>query len=205
MKLEAPFRPATRADSHRIAELFRICSGGVADYVWSTMADEYPGLSLTEIGARRYAREDIPFSYRNCVVAEVGGEVVGMLVAFPIAVPAPDARRDAAAPAEGRAPDRPDVLAPYGELEVPGSYYVCGMAVLLEHRNRGLGTRLLAIARAEARARGMETLSLLAFEQNQGAVRLYERNGFVVVDRRPVVPHELIHYTGDALLMVAHA
>ena len=203
MKLEAPFRPATRADCYRIAELFRICSGGVADYVWSTMADEYPGLSLTEIGARRYAREDIPFSYRNCVVAEVGGEVVGMLVAFPIAVPAPDAREPDAR-AEG-APDRPDVLAPYGELEVPGSYYVCGMAVLPGHRNRGLGTRLLAIAQAEARARGLETLSLLAFEQNRDAVRLYERNGFVVVDRRPVVPHELIHYTGDALLMVAHA
>ena len=41
------------------------------------------------------------------------------------------------------------------------------------------------------------------FEQNAVAKRLYERRGFREVDRRPVVPHELIHYMGDALLMVA--
>ena len=37
--------------------------------------------------------------------------------------------------------------------------------------------------------------------QNTGAVRLYERYGFVLVDRASVVAHELIHYTGYVLLM----
>ena len=46
-------------------------------------------------------------------------------------------------------------------------------------------------------------LSLIVFEQNAGAKRLYERHGFREVDRRPAVPHELIYYRGDALLMVA--
>lgn len=43
----------------------------------------------------------------------------------------------------------------------------------------------------------------MVFEQNAGAKRLYERHGFREVARRPVVPHESIRYTGDALLMVA--
>jgi ribosomal protein S18 acetylase RimI-like enzyme len=33
-------------------------------------------------------------------------------------------------------------------------------------------------------------------------VRLYERLGYRVVDRAPVVPHRLIDYDGDALLMI---
>lgn len=36
-----------------------------------------------------------------------------------------------------------------------------------------------------------------------GPKRLYERHGFREVARRPVVPHQVIRYTGDALLMVA--
>ncbi len=56
MSFEATFRPATTNDSHEIAKLFRIASGGVAEYVWSTLASEYPGLTPLEIGARRYAR-----------------------------------------------------------------------------------------------------------------------------------------------------
>lgn len=58
----ATFRPATREDSRKIAELFGIASGGVAKYVWSTLATEYPGLAPIEIGARRYAREEGAFS-----------------------------------------------------------------------------------------------------------------------------------------------
>lgn len=62
---------------------------------------------------------------------------------------------------------------------------------------------MLSIAREQARERGLGVLSLLVFEHNVGAVRLYERDGFRVVDRAPIVPHDLIHHTGDVLLMAA--
>jgi hypothetical protein len=42
-----------------------------------------------------------------------------------------------------------------------------------------------------------------AFEQNEEAVRLYERKGFEIIDRARVVPHESIRYTGEVLLMTA--
>jgi len=66
-----------------------------------------------------------------------------------------------------------------------------------------VGTRLLSIAREQAHERGFDILSLLVFEQNEGAVRLYERNGFEVAGRSPVVPHELIDHTGEVLLMAS--
>jgi len=193
VNLKPPFRWARKEDCYRIAELFSMSSGGVADYVWSTLG--IADVSLLEIGEQRYAREDTDVSYRNCVVAEVDGDVAGMLVSFPVE----KAAAGQAAPAGGG----PDVLAPYRELEVPGSYYFCGVALLPQYQSQGLGTRLCEIAKSLARAHGCDELSLLVFEQNVGAVALYERLGFTEIDRRPVVPHELIRYTGDVLLMTA--
>ena len=186
------FRAATKEDSRKIAELFSISSDGVVDYVWSTLAPEYPGLEPIEIGAVRYASEEGNFSYTNCVVAEREGEVIGQLCTYPIGPSAEE-------------PDGPvdPILEPYRRLEIPGSLYVSSLAVFDSFRGRGLGTQMLAIARDQARERNIDILSLLVSEQNAGAVKLYEREGFWEVDRAPVVPHPLIHHTGDVILMTA--
>ncbi len=190
--LLANFRAATKEDRYELARLFRIASSGVADYMWSRLTLKYPGLTPLEIGARRFAREEGNFSYKNCVVAEQDGAVLGMLFTFPIE--------------EGQeAHDEPadPILKPYEELEIPGSFYICALALLPGFRSRGVGTKVLSIAREQAHQRGFGTLSLLVFEQNEGALRLYERNGFKVAGRAPVVPHELIQHTGDVLLMAS--
>jgi ribosomal protein S18 acetylase RimI-like enzyme len=97
------------------------------------------------------------------------------------------------------------VLRPFAELELPDSLYIAGLAVSPTFRGQGLGSRLLGAARREARAWGIRQLSLLCFEQNEAARRLYERSGFRVVDRRRIVPHPLIRHRGNVLLMVANA
>ncbi len=196
MSSEVTFRLATRGDCYKIAELFRISSGGVAEYVWSTLGSHYPGLTLLEIGSRRYASEEGAFSYKNCTVAELGGEVIAMMHAYPM--------EDQLEQEKPREPMDP-VLKPYSRLEVPGSYYISGMAVFPEHRAMRLGTEMLRIAKEKARQSGCQEVSLLVFTQNEGAVRVFEHNGFRVVDRAPVVPHELIRYTGEVLLMTAPA
>ena len=147
-----------------------------------------------KFGKRRYAREEGAFSYKNCTFAELGGEVIGMLHAFPMEEE----------PEETDEPVDP-VLQPYTRLEVPGSYYVSAMAVFPEHRGKGLGTRMLEMAKEQARDRGCRRVSLLVFERNEGAVELYRRHSFGVVDRAPAVPHEAIRYTGEVLLMTATA
>ncbi|MCH6582250.1 MAG: hypothetical protein IH808_04420 [Proteobacteria bacterium] len=69
MIVEAPFRPATIEDCYDIARLLKIASGGVAEYTWTTMQVDYPGLSPIEIGERRYASDRTVFTYKNCIVA----------------------------------------------------------------------------------------------------------------------------------------
>ena len=54
-------------------------------------------------------------------------------------------------------------------------------------------TRMLEIAKDKARESGCQEASLLLFEQNeQGVVKLSESNGFGIIGRTPVVPHEQI-------------
>jgi len=195
MDSKVRFRQALKKDASFIAELIAISSDGVALIEWTEEAEKNAEVSALEVGARMYANDHGDYSYRNAVIAEVNGKAVGMLLSFPMG------ERQSVMPT---APpfDGSDVFAPYKYLEAPNSWYICGVALLPEYRGQGIGTKLLDIARQHACNHGFDKLSLVAFEQNVGSVRLYKRNGYHVVDRAPIVAHPLIHYTGDALLMV---
>jgi ribosomal protein S18 acetylase RimI-like enzyme len=182
------FRPAEKSDCRTIATLYSISSDGVADYIWSKLAQ--PGEDLLAVGQRRYERENSQFSYQNCTFAILDGNIVGMLVAFPMLVD------------ETATPEDDPVLVPYSKLEEENSYYVCGVAVFPEYRNRGIGSQLMALAETNARAKDSNKLSLIVFEQNQAAKHLYDRLGYREIRREPIVAHPLIHYSGHALLMV---
>jgi ribosomal protein S18 acetylase RimI-like enzyme len=185
---DALVRPATRDDARAIAELFLISSDGLAAYIWGQM--DMPGLSLIEIGTRRYRREGVAFSYQNCLMLERERRVVGMLHGFAMDC-------DPAA-----APECDPVLRPYGELEDDGSFYISGLAIYDGERRHGHGTKLMAAAAAHARQLGRDRVSLICFEPNTGAMRFYQRLGFRELDRRPIVPHPTLHYRdGDAVLL----
>ena len=184
-------RQARRQDCAVIAKLFLISSDGLAEYIWSQM--DMPGLSLAEIGERRYAREGVPFSYENCLVAERDGAVIGMIHSFPMERPDSDEKEE----------DVDSVLRPYAELEDYGSLYVSAVALFPEYRGQGLGTQLLDAARDRARALGLPRVSLICFEGNEKAMRLYARLGYTEADRRSIVSHPTLHYAeGDAVLLV---
>ncbi len=184
----AALRPAVKADSEAIAKLFLISSDGLAAYIWSRLADS--GEDLATVGARRYAREGVAFSYQNCVIAECEGDVAGMLHAFPMEED-PDA-----------APEADPVLRPYSELEDYGSLYVSGVALFPNYRGRGIGTLLMGAAAERASGLGLPRVSLICFEQNTAAMRLYRSLGYEEIDRRPIVPHPTLHYAnGDAVLL----
>ena len=187
MTLRFSLRNAHRDDAGEIAKLVLIATGGLAEYVWSAV--DAPGMSLAEIGAGNYAREGATDSYENCVVAERRGVIVGMLHGFEM----PDGN--------GRIEKDP-VLRPYAELEDAGSYYISGIALFPDHRGQGIGSALLEAADERARALGLPRTSLICFERNEGAMRLYQRFGYHEVARRPVVPHPVLQYAeGDVVLL----
>ncbi len=186
-----PFRWAAVGDSAAIARLMDMAGEGLPRHLWSGLTDS--GQSPMEVGAELVARGEGNFSYRNAVVAEKRGEVVALLLAYrlPPANQAPD-------PA-----DYPELERPMVELEarVPGSFYINGLATLLQARKQGLGSCLLHIANALAVAEGCQELSIQVFEQNTTALRLYQQHGYEIVDRRSVVPHACYPYDTDVLLL----
>ena len=180
-------RPARKADARQIARLFLMSSDGVAAYIWSKSAAATG--DLLDIGAARYARENTAFSYQNCHLAEIGGQICGMLHAFEMEA--------------GGDPETDPVLRPYSELEDPGSLYVSAIAVDEAFRRRGIGRRLLDFAEGLAVERALPRVSLICAELNKPALALYLARGYGIADRRAVVPHPSLHYDdGDAYLMV---
>jgi ribosomal protein S18 acetylase RimI-like enzyme len=180
------FRAAKKEDCRTIAELYSISSDGVADYIWAKSVKPYE--EILDVGEWRYEREDSVFSYKNCTIVEVGGEIAGMMVAFPM-VASGDVNED-------------PVLAPYSRLEEDNSYYICGMALFPEHRSKGIGHQFMALAKQQAKLRRFNKISLIVFGQNTDAKRLYEELGFKEVRRETIVAHPLIPHTGDVILMV---
>ncbi len=185
-------RRAHKEDAAEIARLFLISSDGLAAYIWSRLA--VPGDTLAAVGARRYARTGTAFSFENCLLATVDGEVAGMAHAFPMPARAADEVED------------DPVLAPYAALEDPGSLYLSGLAVDEEHRGRGIGGALMDHVEGLAMATGCGRVSLICFERNDGAMRFYRRRGYRETARRPLVPHPTLRYAGgDAVLLAGGA
>ena len=181
------FRSAVRADAREIARLFQISSEGASDYIWSQIAE--PGQDLLDVGALRYARDDVDFSYQNCLIAEADGHVIGMMHSYvmrhdPLAEPTTD-----------------PVLAPYADMEIPDTLYISSLALHEGWRNQGLGKQFLAHAHERASQLGLKGLSLIDYAVNTGARRFYERHGFRIVDTCQITPHPMIRVTGDAYLM----
>ena len=176
-QLEAPFRRARPDDASALAELVNFAGEGLPLYLWAKMAE--PGESPWEVGRRRAMRTEGSFSYRNAVVAEADGGVVASLIGYPLP--------DQPEPVDHAA--LPPMFLPLQELEnlAPGTWYVNVLATFPEYRGQGHGTRLLRLAERLAAAAGRHGLSIIVSDANAGAVRLYQRSGYLELARRPMV------------------
>lgn len=168
--LSPPLRLAREDDAAVLARLVNYAGEGMPLHLWTGMAG--PGEDPWEIGARRQARRA---AEGQVVVIDEGSGPVAGLTGY---------RVDGAAPLD----DLPPLFRPLQELEnlaVP-SWYVNVLASLPEARGRGLGTRLLRVAEEIARAEGLGRLSIIVADENEGACRLYRREGYAEAARRPI-------------------
>ncbi len=169
---EPVVRPATPADAADMARLVDLASEGMVRRFWAEMAE--PGEDVFAVGARRAARDEGAFSWRNGWIAELGGMVAGLLVGYRIG--------DAPEPVD----EAPAMVRGLVELEnaALGSWYVNVLATYAPHRGCGVGTALL---RQATRLAEGTALSLIVADGNATARRLYEGFGFVEAERRPIV------------------
>lgn len=60
-----------------------------------------------------------------------------------------------------------------------------GISILKEYHGQGLGTYMLQMALEQAKTNGFEQVELGVFEDNLGAISLYEKSGFKKVGIQP--------------------
>ena len=95
------------------------------------------------------------------------------------------------------------MFVPLQELEnlAPGTWYVNVLAAYPEHRGRGYGGALLAVADRLAADTGNRGLSIIVADTNTGARKLYERSGYREVARRSMVKEDWQHPGTDWVLL----
>lgn len=189
---EVEYRAATPGDAVAIARLFDMARGGLMLHRWRERIGE--GGDPLAFGAALISSDEGRSSYNNACIAEIDGEVVGMMLGHlePLAdiEPRPDLQ------------DSP--FRPWKELETlaAGKWVLRAIAVLPPFRGRGIARELLARAELLARKSGAEGLAVVVAEENEAARGLYRRHGFETLARRPLVRWPDAPHDGDWVLLV---
>lgn len=187
------YRAARPEDSLILAELTNIASGGVVEYLFH---DLLPGVSSVQIVAQGLKSDLAPHSYKNGIVAERNGEVVGMAMSYASDLHGVTDEMRAFVPG-----DRLEHLKDFYDARVENSWYLDALAVNPEFRGKGIGTELIGLVKAKARDKGYRTLSLITFADNETALRVYRRAGFERAREVEILPNEFIDHEGGGLLL----
>lgn len=169
-------REAQASDAAHLVRFINMAADDLPLHFWRRSVG--PDGDPWALGRERAARETGNFSYRNAWLAEVDGQVAACLLGYPA--------EDEPGPID---PDTPPIFVPLLELEAmaPGSWYLNVLATYDQFRGQGCGSALLARAEEIAREKGHKTISLIAEDTHQDALRLYRAKGYREVARRPVV------------------
>ncbi len=169
-------RKARASDAAHLVRFINMAADDLPLHFWRKTAG--PEGDPWALGAERAARETGNFSYSNAWLAEVGGEAGACLLGY--------AAEGAPGPID---PETPPIFVPLLELEAlaPGSWYLNVLATYDGFRGQGLGSALLAHAETVAAEAGHDSISLIAADTHQEALRLYTAKGYRQIARRSVV------------------
>lgn len=185
-------RQAEPSDAESLAKLINLAGEGIPNWLWTRACVE--GQTPLEIGIERAKRKTGGFSYANALVAKSGGNPIGMVLSYAI-TEAPTDNPD----------DLPAPIAPFVALEKlsVNTWFINALAVFAESQNQSVGSKLLSAAETLARTNGFDRMSIQVYSQNTGAVRLYERQGYLRAASEPVRLHPSPpYYTGEVLLLM---
>ncbi|MCC3359148.1 GNAT family N-acetyltransferase [Bacillus sp. REN16] len=167
---ELTFRGAVKKDAEKSAELIHIAITDIAEQLTGQTKKENIRERLGE-----FFREEINrLSYQNIMVADILGEVAGIVITYP----GEDAPRlDEPILKRLRKKRRNENISLDKEADV-GDYYVDTICVDDRFQGYGIGTMLLKEAEKAAIQKGYYRISLNVAQDNPVAKKLYKRIGY---------------------------
>ncbi len=141
--------------------------------------------------AHLYAQPNNLYSYANSCFLQVDGKKVGILLAYSQTTEQNQQQNTSRLMSEylgfgyyRRLLRMSNAHRAMGSLE-PNEYLISNIAIIPEFRNRGLGGILIQEAVRRARHEGCSRIVLDVMPSNTAAIRLYEKSGFTITQKRP--------------------
>ncbi len=166
----AILREGTERDTAMLRRVFETAGQGLAEHFWHQAHD--PGMDFDAMveGRMRTRIADPANRFR---VAEIDGTPAGGILSYEKGAEADD-------PGDAGPMLRALIEA---ENDLVGTHYINALAVFSGQRGRGIGSALVRDLAASTR----QPLSLIVADGNPDALRLYQRLGFVTIDRHPML------------------
>jgi len=162
----------------------------------SLFFDLIPNQSPTQIVAHNLENDYYPHSYKCAIVAEYNERLIGMSLSYPSHFHKITDEMKRFFPRE-----RIEHFKHYYSARIENSYLIDTLCVKKEFRRNGVGSKLISLTKDKAKENGYETLSLIVFTDNALAKQFYKSNGFEIVERVELKPHNLIPHNDGCLLM----
>jgi len=192
-------QPATPDMAAVASTLIYITMGKMADYLFGSDNAQ----NAQRLLKRLFREKSNRFSYQFTEVANLSGEVAGLVIAYsgrlmkslelPMAL-----HLFQASGALGFIRFVKRAYPLFGVKEVENDeYFISNIAVLSVHQGKGLGKYLLSQAEKTARERGFNKISLTVDVENERALSLYIQAGFNVIETVEIkFLQKLIEYNG---------
>ncbi|MGG0656122.1 N-acetyltransferase family protein [Rummeliibacillus pycnus] len=182
--MEITVRPAQLTDATYAAPLIIDAIGEIANRL--TGEDELQAI-LTELEVL-FKRTDNRHSYKNTYVAEIAGEVAGIMVVYGgDQAPTLDNNLEKWLTAKGATIQSIEVEARTDE------FYIDTICTAQQFRGQGVGTVLLKYADIVAKEKGYHKVSLSVEKPKERARHLYEKMGFVFSEPWTIIGEEFDH------------
>lgn len=181
-KPEIIIRPACIEDAAAIA---RTVAEAIGDEV---ALNNYCGKDYLSVLTEISQAEGTQYSWRNAIVAECEGRVVGSVVGYDGARLA-ELREGTFAVLRNRVGRVPDIA---DETEA-GEHYLDSLSVAPQYQRLGIGRRLIDAFCQRAFSEGAERVGLIVDAENPNAEKLYLSQGFTHVGERIFFNHQMHH------------
>ena len=177
-------RKATLDDAELIATYLLLA---MEDIVYLFIGSKDPGKAM-EFMLHFVQLPNNQYSYQNCRVAEIDGEIVGAVNLY-----------DGARLHELRQPVYAYIKSEFGQELKPedetqaGEFYIDSIGVNTRQRGKGIGSMILQYLIEEYINKQRETLGLLVDGENPNARRLYLKMGFKTVGQKLIFGKSMEH------------
>ncbi|MGU3371197.1 GNAT family N-acetyltransferase [Bacillus mycoides] len=163
-------RKAKKTDAVEVAPLLYNALHEIAEKITGSTVEAKVILGLETW----FVKENNRLSYENCLVAEQGGKVVGVIVVYH----GSDAEQlDAPIIHYLRELHEDESITLEKEAELD-EYYIDTLSVSNMYSGRGIGSKLIDAAELHATEKGHEKIALLVNLENKRAFSLYEKLGY---------------------------